>query len=77
MTFKNAPKVSEAVEAVPIERILIETDAPYLAPVPHRGQMNHSGLMRYTAQEIAQIKKLRFDDVLRVMEENARTLFDI
>ena len=77
VTFKNAPKVREAVEAVPLDRILIETDCPYLAPVPHRGQMNHSGLMKYTAQEIAQIKKISFDEVLRVTTENAKKLFDI
>ena len=77
VTFKNAPKVREAVEAVPLDRILIETDCPYLAPVPYRGQMNHSGLMRYTAEAIAEVKKIRYDEVLRVTEENARKLYRI
>ena len=77
VTFKNAPKVREAVVATPLERILIETDAPYLAPVPYRGQMNHSGLMRYTAEAIAQIKGLKYDEILRVTTENAHRLLDI
>ncbi len=77
VTFKNAPKVREAVDATPLDRILIETDAPYLAPVPYRGQMNHSGLMRYTAEAIAQIKGVKYDEILRVTTENARRLFEI
>ena len=77
VTFKNAPKVREAVEAVPLDRILIEPDCPYLAPVPYRGQMNHSGLMRYTAEAIAQVKKISYDEVLRATSENARKLYRI
>ena len=77
VTFKNAPRVREAVQATPLDRILIETDAPYLAPVPYRGQMNHSGLMRYTAEAIAAIKGVRYDELLRVTTENAKKLFDI
>ena len=77
VTFKNAPRVREVVEATPLERILIETDAPYLAPVPYRGQMNHSGLMRYTAEAIAEIKGVRYDELLRATTDNAKKLFDI
>lgn len=77
VTFKNAPKVREAVAAVPLDRILIETDAPYLAPVPHRGQMNHSGLMRYTAAAVAEVKRISADEVIRITAENARRLFQI
>ena len=78
MTEQEARRVvREAVEAVPLDRILIETDCPYLAPVPYRGQMNHSGLMRYTAEAIAEVKKIRYDEVLRVTEENARKLYRI
>jgi TatD DNase family protein len=77
VTFKNAPKVREAVAAVPLDRILIETDAPYLAPVPHRGQMNHSGLMRYTAAAVAEVKGITVDEVIRITAENAQRLFQI
>lgn len=77
VTFKNAPKVREAVAAVPLDRILIETDAPYLAPVPHRGQMNHSGLMRYTAAAIAEVKGITVEEVIQKTAENAKKLFEI
>ena len=77
VTFKNAPKVREAVAAVPLDRILIETDAPYLAPVPHRGQMNHSGLMQYTAEAIAEVKGIPTEQVIRQTAENAKALFSI
>ncbi len=77
VTFKNAPKVREAVAAVPLDRLLIETDAPYLAPVPHRGKLNHSGLMRYTAEAIAAVKGISTDALIRATRENAEGLFGI
>ena len=77
VTFKNAPKVREAVAATPLDRILIETDAPYLAPVPHRGKMNHSGLMRYTAEAVAAVKGVTTDELIRATRENAKRLFGI
>ena len=77
VTFKNAPKVREAVAATPLERILIETDAPYLAPVPHRGKMNHSGYMRYTAEAVAEVKGITPDALIRATRENAKRLFGI
>lgn len=77
VTFKNAPKVREAVAAVPLDRILIETDAPYLAPVPYRGKLNHSGYARYTAAAIAEIKGISTDELIRITRENTKKLFDI
>lgn len=77
VTFKNAPRVREAVAAVPTERLLIETDCPYLTPHPYRGKMNHSGLARYTAAAVAEVKGLPTDALIRITEENARTLFSI
>ena len=77
VTFKNAPKVREAVAAVPLDRILIETDAPYLAPVPHRGKLNHSGHMRYTAAAVAEVKGILTDELIRITRENAARLFGI
>ena len=76
-TFKNAPRVREAIAAVPLERILIETDAPYLAPHPHRGKCNHSGLARYTAAAVAEVKGIDTDSCCRITAENARKLFSI
>ncbi|MBQ9801693.1 MAG: TatD family hydrolase [Clostridia bacterium] len=77
VTFKNAPKVREAVAAVPLDRLLMETDCPYLAPHPHRGKMNHSGLMRYTAEAMAEVKGITADAMICQTRENALRLFDI
>ena len=77
VTFKNAPKVREAVAAVPLDRLMMETDAPYLAPVPHRGKLNHSGLMRYTAEAVAAVKGISTDELIRATRENAKRVFDI
>lgn len=77
LTFKNARKTVEVAETVPLERILIETDAPYLAPHPHRGSINHSGLMRYTADRLAQIKSLDLPHLTTILRDNTKTLFGV
>lgn len=77
LTFKNARKVKEAALAVPLENILVETDCPYLAPHPHRGELNHSGLMRYTIAELAALRGISFEEAEAITETNARRLFGI
>ncbi len=77
VTFKNARKAVEVAESVPMERILIETDAPYLAPHPHRGKINHSGLMYLTAEKIAEIKGKTFDEVAAATRGNVKNFFGI
>jgi len=77
VTFKNASRVREAVAAVPMDRLLIETDCPYLAPHPHRGKLNHSGYLTYTAAAIAEVKGVMREEVLRASRENAKALFGI
>lgn len=77
VTFKNAPKVCEAAAAVPPHRMLIETDAPYLAPVPFRGKLNHSGYARYTAERLAEIHGISTDEMIKITRENAERLFRI
>lgn len=77
LTFKNARKAVEVAEAVPMERILIETDCPYLAPHPFRGKINHSGLMYLTAKRLAEIKGVSLDEVKKATLENTRSLFQI
>lgn len=77
VTFKNARKAVEVVEAVPMERLLIETDCPYLSPEPYRGQRNDSSRVGIVAQRIAQIKGLTVEEVARITLENARQLFRI
>ena len=77
VTFRNAKKLPDAVRAVPLERMLIETDCPYLAPVPMRGKCNHSGYLIYTAQFIAACKDVALEQVIAASEKIARTLFGI
>ena len=75
LTFKNANKVREACAAVPLDRLLIETDAPYLAPHPHRGKINNSIYMVNTALAAAEIHGKSYDEIARITSENAKNLF--
>ena len=77
VTFKNATRVREVVKTIPLDRILIETDCPYLAPHPMRGKMNHSGYLHYTAEGIADVFGISPDEVAKRTAENAKKLFDI
>ena len=77
VTFKNGKKLKEVVEAVPMERILLETDCPYLAPEPYRGKRNNSLYLTYVAQAIADIKGITYEEVVEQTERNAKTLFHI
>ncbi len=77
VTFKNAKKLCEVVANTPIERILLETDAPYLAPEPYRSKVNNSAYIRYIAEKIAEIKNMAAEDVLKITTKNAKTLFKI
>ena len=77
VTFKNARKLKEAVEAIPLESILLETDSPYLAPVPYRGKRNCSLYIPHIAQEIAALKGVSYEEVVEVTNRNAKKLFGI
>ena len=77
VTFKNADRVREAVRAVPEDLLLIETDCPYLSPVPHRGEINHSGYLCYTAAAVAAARGVTPEHVAAVTADNARRLFGI
>lgn len=75
ITFQNAKKLVETVEYLPLERIVLETDSPYLSPVPYRGKRNSSLNIPYIAEKIAQIKEIPYDTVIEVTEANARKLY--
>lgn len=77
LTFKNAKKLVEVVRWIPMERLLIETDCPYLTPEPHRGKRNDSSYVRFVAEKVAQIKQLSFEEVAEVTLENAKKLFKL
>lgn len=76
VTFKNSKKIIEVVREIPLDRILLETDAPYLAPEPHRGKLNNSAYIKYVAEKIAEIKNLQATEVLSVTAKNVKTLFN-
>lgn len=75
VTFKNARKLIEAVEYIPMERIVLETDCPYMAPEPHRGTRNDSRNITFVAEKIAQIKGMTTQEVIDITNKNARKLF--
>ena len=75
ITFKNAGEFQEIVKKLPLESLLIETDAPFLAPIPFRGKRNEPGFVRHTAQKIAELKKISFEKVAEVTTANALRVF--
>lgn len=75
VTFKNAIQIKEVASLVPLDRILVETDAPYLAPVPHRGKLNHPALVRHVAEEVAKLKGISTDDLAQATTANFFRLF--
>lgn len=77
VTFKNAKKLKETVESIPLERILLETDCPYMAPEPYRGTRNDSSNIPYVIAKIAELKGITAEEVERVTEQNARKLFSL
>lgn len=77
VTFKNAPEVREVAKTVPFDKLLIETDAPYLAPVPFRGKRNEPAYVRYVAEEIAKQRDLSYEEVASQTTQNAERLFGI
>ncbi|MDD3428568.1 MAG: TatD family hydrolase [Oscillospiraceae bacterium] len=77
ITFKNARKALEAIEVIPLDRLLLETDCPYMAPVPLRGQCSHSGMIAYTAEKMAEIKGVSTQEILQITFENTCRLFQV
>ena len=77
LTFKNARKAIETVEAIPLERIVIETDCPYMAPVPHRGKRCHSGLLPHTLAALAEIRGISVEEAAELTLNNAKRFYGI
>lgn len=77
VTFKNAIQIKEVASFVPIDRILVETDAPYLAPVPHRGKLNHPALVRHVAEEVAKLRGISTDELAQATTANFSRLFGV
>ena len=77
VTFKNSRKLKEIVEFMPMDRMLLETDCPYLAPVPYRGKRNDSTMLKYVAEEVSRLKNMNPDDVRGITNENACRMYRI
>lgn len=77
ITFKNARKAIETAQSIPLERIVLETDCPYMAPVPHRGKRNDPGYLVYMAEKLAEIRNLPVEEIHRVTTENGKRLYRI
>lgn len=77
ITFKNAKKLPDVVKIIPDELLLVETDCPYLAPEPYRGKTCHSGMIKYTAAKIAEIRNSNIEEILKLTANNAKKLFKL
>ena len=77
VTFKNANRVREVVKSIPLDRLMIETDCPYLAPHPHRGELNYSGFMIYTLEQLAGIFEISPEKINDITKQNACRFFGI
>ena len=77
LTYKNARKAVEAAQAVPLDRIMIETDSPYMAPVPCRGERCHSGLVRHTCQRLAELRGISLEECARITFENGTEFYQL
>ena len=77
ITFKNARRALEALKVIPMDRLMIETDCPYMAPEPYRGKRNHSGYVYRVAEKIAEIKGMTYEEVAQITTNNAIKFFNI
>ena len=77
VTFKNAKKMKDVAKIVPLEKLLLETDAPYLTPVPHRGEENQPAYVKFTAEEIAKLKGISFEETAQTTSANAEKILSI
>ncbi|MBQ2642613.1 MAG: TatD family hydrolase [Eubacterium sp.] len=77
ITFKNSKKLQEVAEILPIEKIVLETDCPYLSPEPFRGERNDSTRIKYVAEKIAEIKNMDVSQVIDITEQNAKDMYGI
>lgn len=77
LTFRNAKKVQESARLVPLDKMLIETDAPYLSPEPHRGKRNEPAYVRFVAKRLAEIRGLSVQELARTTTENTNRLFEL
>ena len=77
VTFKNAVKMKEVAKEVPLDSLVLETDSPYLTPVPFRGKSNKPAYIKYVAEEIAKLRDVSFEEIAEITTKNAEEFFSI
>ena len=77
ITFKNSTELTDTVSSIPIEKLLVETDSPYLAPLPHRGKSNEPSYIVHTVEKLSHIKKISKEEVANKTTNNFKKLFDL
>ena len=77
VTYKSAQQIRDTVAQIPLERLLLETDAPFMAPIPLRGRTCHSGMIPHTAQKLAEVKNVPVETIYRITRENTRRCYGI
>jgi TatD DNase family protein len=77
ITFKNSIELQETFKKISIDKLLIETDSPFLAPIPKRGRKNEPSFIKYTAEKLADLRKLTFDEITKITTNNFNNLFSI
>ena len=77
VTFKNAKNLIEVAKIIPLDRLLVETDSPYLSPEPNRGRRNEPANVRYTAQKVADLKEMKLEDLAGILLENTKKFYNI
>jgi TatD DNase family protein len=77
ITFKNSASIQEAVKIVPVNRLLVETDSPYLAPIPHRGKQNTPLFLEYNIRQISNLRAVEYQELINILDNNAQLAFNI
>ena len=77
ITFKKSTELADTISSIPIEKLLVETDSPYLAPLPHRGKSNEPSYIIHTVEKLSQIKKISKENVIINTTNNFKELFDL
>lgn len=77
ITFKNSTELANTISFIPIDKLLVETDSPYLSPIPHRGKSNEPSFLKYTVDKLAQIKNLPVDDIKKKTSDNFLKVFNL
>ena len=77
LQFKNSTELANTISFIPINKLLVETDSPYLSPIPHRGKSNEPSFLKYTVDKLAQIKNLPVDDIKKKTSDNFLKVFNL